>query len=52
MQARATDGVTANLDQIVHAAAGGGGGGGSPNLDGGLYNSTYGAVTPLDGGSP
>jgi len=31
---------------------GGGGGGGSPNLDGGLPSSTYGAVSPIDGGAP
>jgi len=32
--------------------SGGGGGGGSPNLDGGVPNSTYGAITPINGGTP
>lgn len=29
-----------------------GGGGGSPNLDGGLPDSSYAAIDPIDGGSP
>jgi len=32
--------------------SGGGGGGGSPNLDGGIPSSTYGAITPINGGTP
>ena len=28
------------------------GGGGSPNLDGGLPDSSYAAIDPIDGGSP
>jgi hypothetical protein len=52
LRLRSSTGVTVGLDQIVAAAAGGGGGGGSPNLDGGLYNSTYGGTTAIDGGTP
>jgi hypothetical protein len=52
LRLRSSTGVTVGLDQIVAAAAGGGGGGGSPNLDGGLYNSTYGGTTAIDGGVP
>ena len=29
-----------------------GGGGGSPNLDGGIPSSTYGAISPINGGTP
>ncbi len=50
--ARASDGETANLDDIVHAAAAGGGGGGLTNLEGGSPTSTYGGTTAVDGGAP
>ncbi len=47
--ARASDGATATLDDIVHGGGGGGGGGGS-NLDGGDADTIYGGTTPIDGG--
>jgi len=37
-------------DNVWAVPAGGGGGGGSPNLDGGTATSTYGGITPIDGG--
>ena len=50
LRLRDIHGHTADLTQIVDGL--GGGGGGSPNLDGGLYNSTYGGTTAVDGGGP
>lgn len=44
--ARASDGATATLDDIVH----GGGGGGDFNFDGGDSNTVYGGTTAIDGG--
>jgi hypothetical protein len=37
---------------LVWVTQSGGGGGGSPNLDGGIPSSTYGAITPINGGTP
>ena len=47
-------GVTATAagNAVTVNVPGGGGGGGSPNLDGGLPDSSYAAIDPIDGGTP
>jgi trimeric autotransporter adhesin len=44
--------ITNTAGTITIASAGGGGGGGGTNLDGGLPDSSYLAVDPIDGGTP
>lgn len=47
--------ITVDAKGRITAASngsGGGGGGGSPNLDGGLPDSSYLAISPIDGGTP
>ena len=44
--------LTKNSGADFDTGWGPGGGGGSPNLDGGIPSSTYGAISPIDGGTP
>jgi len=52
--ARAFSGAVADLYRVIAEQLGllGSAAGGSPNLDGGVPDSNYGAVSPLDGGIP
>ena len=46
----AVAGTSGRVADAAHVHVGSGGGGGSPNLDGGLANSTYGGIAALDAG--
>jgi len=42
--------ATSDVVTLSLSGGGGGGGGGSPNLDGGLPDSFYGGIAPIDAG--
>ena len=43
-------GYTGSAGAGFSGSGGGGGSGGSPNLDGGIPNTIYGGISPIDGG--